>query len=556
MNEPRGVVQGPDLAGQPQPEARERLLLSVGSMMRFESESGGKRVGRSRKHRSSGVIQKTEHLPDRAEAVLSTRSFTMAAALVWITLGVLLAFSLLTLYYPMVRAFYRYEINTNEGWNVYVTQTAMQHGALYPAKHGRGRVGYPFLSFYLVGYASRLVGDYLLTGRLISLVSFLISCVLVGLIVRKLSGAWGPAAFASVFCLGLFCSRMPIYVGMDDPQMLAHPFFLLGLWLYLGAPPSTLRIAGITSLFIVGGNIKHNLLPTPISVLSDLFTTSLGKAVRFMGFGVVFLVLAIAVNIMVGGPSFISSMLAPRPYSLESARGTFLALYYPQGLPLAVSAFWSIWRLHNRQARVIAFYFFSSLLIGAAFAGGGGVNANAFFDNLFAMSIIMGACLDLLWKAPIPSLGNGGRWRFLVPVLLYSTVVMDFVPRGLSMPKLLSELPVRQRLFDQEVSFLAAQPGPAICEKLMLCYDAGKPYTLNPHGLGLRARFGGGSVSEVVNQIAEKEYGAIQTDSPVTQRPNSSFPEEVLDAIDRDYVEAVTAPDCHIYVPRPQNKDR
>jgi hypothetical protein len=68
-----------------------------------------------------------------------------------------------------------------------------------------------------------------------------------------------------------------------------------------------------------------------------------------------------------------------------------LCVLFPLGLPLAISAFWSIWQLQNGQARVIAFYFFSSLLIGGAFAGGSGVNTNTFFDNLFAMSIIMGA---------------------------------------------------------------------------------------------------------------------------------------------------------------------
>jgi hypothetical protein len=338
---------------------------------------------------------------------------------------------------------------------------------------------------------------------------------------------------------------------MDDPQMLAHPFFLFGLWLYLDAPPSTRRIAGITSLFVLGGNIKHNLLPAPISVLSDLFTTSLSRAVRFMLFGVFFLALSIAVNMLVGGPAFISSMLGPRPYSLGSGRETFFSFYIPLGLCLALSAFWSIWQLHNRQARVISFYFFSSLLIGAAFAGGVGVNANTFFDNLFAMSIIMGACLDSLWKAPIPSLGKGGRWRFLVPVLLYSTVVMEYVPRGVTMPKLLSELPLRQRVFDQEVSFLAAQPGPAICESLMLCYDAGKPYIVDSLNLGFRARLGKGNNNEVVKQIADKKYGAIQTNTPANQKPSVRFPDEVLDAIDHSYVEELTGHDCHIYVPRP-----
>ena len=518
-------------------------------------------MGRGHKHRKSRVIPKADRPPDRTEILSRTevqplkRTFSLAEALVWITLAILFAFSLVTLVYPTARAFYSIEINYNEGWNAYITQAAMQHLPLYYPKYGWTSVNYPFLSFYIVGYASRFIGDYLFTGRLLSLVALLVSCVLVGLIVKKLTGSWGPAVFAAVFCLGLFCSRIAFYVGADDPQMLAHPFFLFGLWLYMAGSPSTMRIAGLTSLFALGGNIKQNLLPLPISVLSDLLIISPSKAARFIAFGVLFLALSIAVNMWVGGPFFISHLLTSRAYSLVKLRQDFFSFYSSLGLPLAISAFWSIWQLQNRRGRVISFYFFSSLLIGAAFAGGSGVNANTFFDNLFAISIIMGACLDLLWKAPIPSFGKGGRWRFLVPVLLYSNVIVTFVPWGVNVPRLLSLLPGRQQAYDTEVSFLVAQPGPALCESLMLCYAAGKPFIFDPWNATRLVRLGKLDSNEIVKQIAEKKYGAIQTDAPVAIKTTARFPEDVLDAVDRYYVEALKGPDCHIYVPRVGTKD-
>ena len=506
-------------------------------------------MGRSRRH--SRVVPTADRPPELAEVPPSKEAFSIAGALVWATLAILLAFSLATLAYPAARAFYRLEVNYNEGWNVYNTQAAMQHRLLYPAKYGWTMVNYPFLSFYLVGYAAHFIGDYLLAGRLISLLAFLVSCVLVGLITKKLTGGWAPAVFASVFCLGLFCARTPEYVAMDDPQMLAHPFFLFGLWLYLGAPPSTLRIAGITSLFALGGNIKQNLLPVPLSVLGDLFLTSSRKAVQLMAFGAVFLALSIGLNLLIGGPFFISNLLASRTFLLVKSRNLFLLFYSPLGLPLAVSAFWSIWQFHNRQARAISFYFFSSLLIGVAFGGGAGVNNNTFFDNCFAMSIIMGACLDLLWKAPIPILGKGSPWRFLVPVLLYSTVAMMFVMEGIKTPDALSGLRELERQYEAEVSFLVARPGPAICESMLRCYDAGKPYILDPFNSTSLVRSGKLSSDELVKEIAEKKYGAIETRNPVTMPLNGTFPEDVLDAIARNYVEVLKAPDCHIYVPRP-----
>jgi hypothetical protein len=119
---------------------------------------------------------------------------------------------------------------------------------------------------------------------------------------------------------------------------------------------------------------------------------------------------------------------------------------------------------------------------------------------------------------------------------------------------MLSEFPRREKAFQAEASFLAAQPGPALCESLLLCYDAGKPHILNPLGVAVRARLGKGSNDQLLKQIAERKYGAIQTDTPATQKPSSRFPDDVLDAIDRYYVEALKGPSCYIYVPRVEPK--
>jgi cytochrome c553 len=134
--------------------------------------------------------------------------------------------------------------------------------------------------------------------------------------------------------------------------------------------------------------------------------------------------------------------------------------------------------------------------------------------------------------------------------LLYLTVLIAFVPWGVNLPRMLSELPEWQRRFDAEVSFLAAQPGAAICESLVLCYDAGKPYVLDPFNSARLVRLGKLNSSEIVKQIAEKKYGAIQTQVPATQKRSERFTDDVLDAIDRYYVEALKASNCVIYVPR------
>jgi len=92
-------------------------------------------MGRSRKSRDWRAIPKTDRPPATTEERSARGTISIAAALVWVTLAILLACSLATLYFLMVRAFYRLEINHNEGWNVYNTQAAMQHRPLYTRYH-------------------------------------------------------------------------------------------------------------------------------------------------------------------------------------------------------------------------------------------------------------------------------------------------------------------------------------------------------------------------------------------------------------------------------------
>ena len=63
----------------------------------------------------------------------------------------------------MVRAFYRFEINYNEGWNVYITQAAMQHRRLVLLRSmaGPGQLSIPFvlLGWICVAFYRRLPID-------------------------------------------------------------------------------------------------------------------------------------------------------------------------------------------------------------------------------------------------------------------------------------------------------------------------------------------------------------------------------------------------------------
>jgi hypothetical protein len=76
-------------------------------------------------------------------------------------LGGLALFGLITAICPSVRAFYHFEINYVDGWNVYNALKVAQHVPLYGAKYGWTTINYLALSFYVVACVSRLTHEVL-----------------------------------------------------------------------------------------------------------------------------------------------------------------------------------------------------------------------------------------------------------------------------------------------------------------------------------------------------------------------------------------------------------
>src|SRR5260370_34811100 len=56
----------------------------------------------------------------------------------------------------------------NEGWNAFQAARAIGTGPLYSGPQALTGNNYPPLSFYLVGWAARLLGDPIVAGRIIA----------------------------------------------------------------------------------------------------------------------------------------------------------------------------------------------------------------------------------------------------------------------------------------------------------------------------------------------------------------------------------------------------
>lgn len=452
---------------------------------------------------------------------------------------------------PFRRAFYTIEVNYNEGWNTYNAYQVVHHAQLYATKYGWKPVNYPAFSFVAIGELARVTHDYLFTGRMLSLLGLLGCCLLIGAIVKKATGMLIPAIISGLFCLAVFCARADTYVGMDDPQMMAQIFFLAGLLLYISREPDELCLAGTALLFIIGGGIKHNLIDFPLAVLLDLSFVSIRRALHFVAYAAVLAVLLIAANIFIGGPFLISNLLTPRLYTGSLALRSFLRFYGPIQLAFLAAMATAFYTIKKPATRLLALWFFASLVVGIGFAGGSGVTINMFFSNLLATSALLGVLIATVWT-------NASKWeapalKYAVPILLFGSLIFPMQTAEELRPiEKLNEIQKFQPLFKREVAFLKGTTGPALCESLLRCFLAGKPYLYDPYGGTNLIRLGKMDSGEIVAKIHEHYYGAIQLYTVVQamSRPNDHFVDPILAAIKDDYDLALDDKDCAIYVPK------
>ena len=476
----------------------------------------------------------------------------------WLSVVVVAIVGLVSVVSPLLRMFFKLSIEYNEGWNVYNAARITHHVALYGQQYSGTQVIYPPLSFFVIAWLYYLGFDYLMAGRALSLTSLLTCCVLVGLVVWRLTHNRRAAMFASFFCLTVFCTIAPTYVGMDDPQIFAQIFFLGGLLMYISGPPGFARLAATSLLFIVGGNVKHNLVEFPLAVLVDLCFVGRRKVAEYVVISSLLLGISIAVSMSVAGPYFVSNILMPRTYSLKHAIVHFVQSGFgPLQIPFLVVALWSVQAFRNTTLRIGAIFFWSSLLIGFAFGGGSGVNVNAYFGLYLSLSVMIGLFLHWFWEGGALGLGVRGRWDLAGRVGVPLVLLLSLAPSWVSLPgrTAFHAYSVAETRFLEEVSFLRSRPGPAICESLLTCYEAGKPFELSPFDSSMLVSHGRLSERPIIEGLQKAEFGAVQLNAPVDsylEGSNESFSPAFAAATFSHYKLAFKGRDSYIYVPKLQ----
>jgi len=464
--------------------------------------------------------------------------------------------------YPVLRAFSITEVGYNEGWNVYNAAMVAHHLPLYGQKYGWTTVNYPVLWFYVLAWLHRGGHSYLAAGRMLSLVSLPISCMLVGLVVWRLSRDYRSALFSSLFCSALFCIAANEYIGYNDPQTFAQVFFLCGFLVYISGPPRFSRLVLTALLFVLGGSIKHNLVEFPLAVLIDLVFVGKKQVLQYLAISTALVATSIYANVIAGGPFFIASILTPRSYSFKKAILQFMEYGFgPVSLAVIAALFWCAGSLKNKdknknknkdkRLRVLAILFLASLLVGSVSGGAIGVWVNSYFDIYLSLAMIVGLIMHRVWRGQV---GKPHAWGAVGVTL---ALLLSFAPVWAAGPPLfrraISDLAEKQDQFKSEVSFLRAHPGPAFCESLLRCYEADKPDAYDPFNSANLVKLGKLDAATLVNRLSRGEIAVVQLCCSIDFLKGDDDPfiiPQTLSVLETFYELGLAHAGCYIYVPK------
>ncbi len=271
--------------------------------------------------------------------------------------------------------------NYNEGWNAYHALAAMNGGTLYPRAPSLFVNNYPPLSFFITGAVAKSIGDLIITGRLLSLLGTIVASGAIFVIARALGMVWIEALFATSLFLAKLMATSD-YIGINDPQMLAHALGCLGFLVVVKAPPMQRSLALGALLLTVAVFVKHMLVVQPLVLFVWLAIYDRQNAIRLALFGLFFALLGLLLCRIATGTNLIEVLITSRSYKLEWMLQSLWDFLLVSFAPLGAGIFLLFSK--DKRAVLCGIYTLAAFCIGLGFDGGAGVGRNALFDAAIA----------------------------------------------------------------------------------------------------------------------------------------------------------------------------
>jgi hypothetical protein len=425
-------------------------------------------------------------------------------ARLWVAAIMLMGVCVLaTGWYPLLSITALPSKSYNEGWNAYRQWMAFEGQPLYGTRDALWTTNYPFLSFHVIGLIGRAKGHMVLAGRAVCFAALVVICVLAGAIVRRATGSRAGAVYAALCLfagLGAFNGNGR---AVDDPELLSAAFAMVGLFAYMSGPG--ILWAGLAAAaFAVSLFTKHDFIGFPLSVAVHLLVTRnwRGSAV-YLGTGVFMSGALLALSRHLDGPYFFAAFLQSRAYYFRNLVAETLHYLLHFSLPLLVAAvlLWHGRTMPQRGLLIILLLVTNILAVG--FAGGDGVAANIFYPPL--MAVLLTCAIGMCWLEQ-----NARQWFGTALIIVTMTVAL-MVPFQLAHDIAdQRHMAAATQAAQQSIALLAAAKGPAICEDLLLCYEAGKALDFDPYYVRDQIATGRVPEARIIALLDDHHYGAIQ----------------------------------------------
>jgi len=461
-----------------------------------------------------------------------------------------------------------FERNYNEGWNVYNAQRLIAHELIYDDNYWRIN-NYPIFSFLAVAGVNFVIRDLLLSGRIISLISFVASGLLVGTAIRRLGGDRADAVFGAGCALGFCYLVAPAWIAVDDPQTFGEAIMLGGLVSYISRPPGRLSILRTALFVVLGGFVKHNLVAIPLAITFDLAIRSRRWLPFWFACCASLAAGCLGLTYLVAGGDFIDHLLSPRLFDWHGTRYHLAKYLRLSEFPLALILLFAR-AVFSRDRRILAWYGIASIFVATITSGFEGTSYNMFQDAAVFLAIAAGVTLhELRGRITV----GGFAYERVAKVALSLSPLLLVQPILTRSPQAFAQIYHAGSLIDidrraeqsflAEAEYISKKHGPAICESLLLCYRAGQPFTIDPFNSRQFILAGRLDEDKLIQRIVASEFAVVQLRADICDDPEaavchilhherkfSRFTDDVLYTVDRYYRIAWRSQDGTFYVPK------
>jgi hypothetical protein len=370
----------------------------------------------------------------------------------------------------------------NEGWNAVHALRWMAGGPLYPPRGSWIVNNYPPLWFMLEGALGAAFGDAIFAAGVVSMVAFGAVALLIAAAVRALGGDRLASAAAACGFVAIAACGYDTWVGLAEPQMLAHALMLAGLVLLVRARG---RVAAACAALpmVAAVLVKHNVLAIPLASLLWLARYRQPLLVPWLGCALVVGGAAAAAMLAAFGGDMIAGLTYPRVFTL----GRLMTNLAQASRLVVVLVAWAalLWaRRRHADAPDEAVGFVNCALCAALLeivvtGGALGVGANVALDLVIAASLALGVMLariaawrDVPQRAIMGLRGDVAAALLVLAVTLRAAISLGQLPVAFSQEERagrVAELADLAAMRDR----VAAISGPVACEALSLCVWAG-----------------------------------------------------------------------------------